>query len=200
MPLHVCDTARRHLRSANTPLIQPGLSTLRAFLLDSRRLPQQTRPRSQPLLLPRARNPSICPPEPSDVIGSGVTEAQTGNPHPATTESDADKVPSISPNTPPSKSMNGSAVRALTHDAMMRNKPASSMQKTYDECYLICSTAVYFEGQVRECYLPHLGYVANSIAHRIMKPRPYGHGGPPLIKYTTTTPTKCPPPTLPSLM
>lgn len=22
------------------------------------------------------------------------------------------------------------------------------MQKTYDECYLICSTAVYFEGQV----------------------------------------------------
>jgi hypothetical protein len=33
---------------------------------------------------------------------------------------------------------------------MMRNKPASSMQKTYDECYLICSTAVYFEGQVEE--------------------------------------------------
>src|SRR5277367_1310576 len=31
---------------------------------------------------------------------------------------------------------------------MMRSKPASSMQKTYDECYLICSTAVYFEGQV----------------------------------------------------
>lgn len=30
----------------------------------------------------------------------------------------------------------------------MRNKAASSMQKTYDECYLICSTAVYFEGQV----------------------------------------------------
>lgn len=23
------------------------------------------------------------------------------------------------------------------------------MQKTYDDCYLICSTAVYFEGQVR---------------------------------------------------
>lgn len=22
------------------------------------------------------------------------------------------------------------------------------MQKTYDECYLICSTAIYFEGQV----------------------------------------------------
>ncbi|KAI4119930.1 MAG: hypothetical protein LQ345_000189 [Seirophora villosa] len=33
---------------------------------------------------------------------------------------------------------------------MMRNKPSSSMQKTYDECYLICSTAVYFEGQNNE--------------------------------------------------
>jgi hypothetical protein len=33
--------------------------------------------------------------------------------------------------------------------AMMRNKTSSSLQKTYDECYLICSTAVYFEGQVR---------------------------------------------------
>ena len=31
---------------------------------------------------------------------------------------------------------------------MMRPKPASSLQKTYDECYLTCSTAVYFEGQV----------------------------------------------------
>ncbi|KAK2757722.1 hypothetical protein FQN54_004691 [Arachnomyces sp. PD_36] len=33
---------------------------------------------------------------------------------------------------------------------MMRSKPSSSMQKTYDECYLICSTAVYFEGQNNE--------------------------------------------------
>ncbi|PGH26576.1 hypothetical protein AJ80_01705 [Polytolypa hystricis UAMH7299] len=32
----------------------------------------------------------------------------------------------------------------------MRSKPASSMQKTYDECYLTCSTAVYFEGQNNE--------------------------------------------------
>lgn len=32
---------------------------------------------------------------------------------------------------------------------MMRNKhPMQSMQKTYDECYLICSTAVYFESRV----------------------------------------------------
>lgn len=34
---------------------------------------------------------------------------------------------------------------------MMRSKPVSSLQKTYDECYLVCSTAVYFEGQVRLC-------------------------------------------------
>ncbi|KAH7369738.1 AAA family ATPase-like protein [Rhexocercosporidium sp. MPI-PUGE-AT-0058] len=33
---------------------------------------------------------------------------------------------------------------------MMRNKTSSSLQKTYDECYLICSTAVYFEGQGNE--------------------------------------------------
>ncbi|KAK5130063.1 hypothetical protein LTR08_002496 [Meristemomyces frigidus] len=33
---------------------------------------------------------------------------------------------------------------------MMRKTPASSMQKTYDECYLICSTAIYFEGQNNE--------------------------------------------------
>ncbi|KAL2799652.1 P-loop containing nucleoside triphosphate hydrolase protein [Aspergillus keveii] len=33
---------------------------------------------------------------------------------------------------------------------MMRPKPVSSLQKTYDDCYLICSTAVYFEGQNNE--------------------------------------------------
>ncbi len=32
---------------------------------------------------------------------------------------------------------------------LRKSAPASSMQKTYDECYLICSTAIYFEGQVR---------------------------------------------------
>ncbi|KAI9657274.1 MAG: hypothetical protein M1829_006919 [Trizodia sp. TS-e1964] len=32
----------------------------------------------------------------------------------------------------------------------MRNKPSSLLQKTYDECYLICSTAVYYEGQNNE--------------------------------------------------
>ncbi|KAK5070484.1 hypothetical protein LTR64_000155 [Lithohypha guttulata] len=34
---------------------------------------------------------------------------------------------------------------------MMRSsKPIASMQKTYDECYLICSTAVFFESQNNE--------------------------------------------------
>ncbi|KAF2214203.1 hypothetical protein CERZMDRAFT_57583 [Cercospora zeae-maydis SCOH1-5] len=33
---------------------------------------------------------------------------------------------------------------------MMRKAPAASMQKTYDECYLICSTAIYFESQNNE--------------------------------------------------
>ncbi|KAK4540896.1 hypothetical protein LTR36_008838 [Oleoguttula mirabilis] len=33
---------------------------------------------------------------------------------------------------------------------MMRKSPTSAMQKTYDECYLICSTAIYFEGQNNE--------------------------------------------------
>ncbi|KAI9728372.1 MAG: hypothetical protein M1828_003772 [Chrysothrix sp. TS-e1954] len=33
---------------------------------------------------------------------------------------------------------------------MLRSSPASSMQKTYDDCYLICSTAVYFEKQNNE--------------------------------------------------
>ncbi|EOD48109.1 AAA family ATPAse [Neofusicoccum parvum] len=32
----------------------------------------------------------------------------------------------------------------------MRQKPAAAMQKTYDDCYLVCSTAVYFESQANE--------------------------------------------------
>lgn len=47
---------------------------------------------------------------------------------------------------------------------MMRNKTSSSLQKTYDECYLICSTAVYFEAQVSSpshptSQQPHGGFV-----------------------------------------
>ncbi|EKG10653.1 ATPase AAA+ type core [Macrophomina phaseolina MS6] len=33
---------------------------------------------------------------------------------------------------------------------MIRQKPAAAMQKTYDDCYLVCSTAVYFESQGNE--------------------------------------------------
>ncbi|KAI9787702.1 MAG: hypothetical protein M1839_000233 [Geoglossum umbratile] len=32
----------------------------------------------------------------------------------------------------------------------MRSKQSSSLQKTYDECYRVCSTAIYFEGQNNE--------------------------------------------------
>ena len=37
---------------------------------------------------------------------------------------------------------------ALLLVPMMRPKIVSSLQKTYDECYLTCSTAVFFEGKV----------------------------------------------------
>lgn len=33
---------------------------------------------------------------------------------------------------------------------MYRHKPIAAMQKTYDECYLICSTAIFFESQNNE--------------------------------------------------
>ncbi|KAK0664873.1 hypothetical protein DIS24_g76 [Lasiodiplodia hormozganensis] len=33
---------------------------------------------------------------------------------------------------------------------MIRQKPSAAMQKTYDDCYLVCSTAVYFESQGNE--------------------------------------------------
>jgi hypothetical protein len=42
----------------------------------------------------------------------------------------------------------GTAHRIYPTNMNLRKAPASSMQKTYDECYLTCSTAIYFEGQV----------------------------------------------------
>ena len=45
-------------------------------------------------------------------------------------------------------SRNVRAAHATT--TMMRKSPMNSQQKCYDECYLICSTAIYFEGQVRD--------------------------------------------------
>ena len=39
---------------------------------------------------------------------------------------------------------------------MFRSKPSATMQKTYDEAYLQCSTAVFFESQVTEpLFLSH---------------------------------------------
>lgn len=76
---------------------------------------------------------------------------------------------------------------------MMRNKTPSSMQKTYDDCYLICSTAVYFEGQVN----PDISQWT-SPAHvsdwkslsRTTKPKLYAHGVPLSIRFITTMPTE----------
>jgi hypothetical protein len=85
---------------------------------------------------------------------------------------------------------------------MMRNKTSSSIQKTYDECYLICSTAVYFEGQVRistDSAIPSstaiqvLGWeqYANGGGDRAMKQRLYDHGAQHSTRSTITTRTAC---------
>lgn len=72
---------------------------------------------------------------------------------------------------------------------MMRNKASSSMQKTYDECYLICSTAVYFEGQVcsSSSSYPSIHLTADHYPfNRTTKPRHYDHGVLHSIKSTIT--------------
>ena len=74
----------------------------------------------------------------------------------------------------------------------MRNKASSSMQKTYDECYLVCSTAVYFEGQVysSSCSEQPVDPPADyHLLDRITKQRRYGHGDLHSIRSTTTMPT-----------
>ena len=76
---------------------------------------------------------------------------------------------------------------------MMRNKASSSMQKTYDECYLVCSTAVYFEGQV--CCISFSARSNNPLADykmlaRITKQRLYAHGVLHSIRSITTMPTE----------
>ena len=60
---------------------------------------------------------------------------------------------------------------------MMRGKSSSSMQKTYDECYLTCSTAVYFEGQVHS---PPSSpdKLKTDYALRTMKLKHCAHGAP----------------------
>ena len=77
----------------------------------------------------------------------------------------------------------------------MRNKTSSSLQKTYDECYLICSTAVYFEGQVSidvlleapEEILDRERKVTDCAnLDRVMKRKHCDHGVQLLTKYTIT--------------
>ena len=74
----------------------------------------------------------------------------------------------------------------------MRNKASSSMQKTYDECYLVCSTAVYFEGQVCSSTSSLLSIDVPADHHlrdRITKQKRYDHGVRHSIKSTITMPT-----------
>jgi hypothetical protein len=93
------------------------------------------------------------------------------------------------------------ASNSLLSAVMMRNKTASSFQKTYDDCYLICATAVYYEGQVRFPIVDANYQAPEKIYDRIespadgivphcrgMKPKPYDHGDQPWTRFTTTMP------------
>nr|POF15275.1 protein sap1 [Quercus suber] len=63
----------------------------------------------------------------------------------------------------------GTASSSIT---MMRKANAtSSMQKTYDECYLICSTAIYFEGQIyyHNAYKLPSSYVARTETEKALQ-------------------------------
>lgn len=65
----------------------------------------------------------------------------------------------------------------------------SSTQKAYDEAFLACSTAVYFESQVR-CPKGTQAQIQASHADmftcRVTNPKPYAHGRVPSTKFTTT--------------
>jgi hypothetical protein len=154
--MSVCDSARRRLRKANTLYTGTTLhSSLQDLSSDPRRFPYATTLRSSSQQLARVRAQQRGgDPAPSSNVISNEEQTAPANLHPATTIDEQDNEPVnctrqvSSPSTIATGPMNGSAIRTYTHEAMMRNKPASSMQKTYDECYLICSTAVYFESQV----------------------------------------------------
>ena len=82
---------------------------------------------------------------------------------------------------------------------MRSSNPASSMQKTYDQCYITCSTAVYFEKNVRilPCSLssglrtrPHKTCSQNV---RTTRRKPFGHGARLSTKSITTMPFASPP-------
>lgn len=161
--MSVCDSARRRLRKANTIYTGTTLhSNLQDLSSNPRRFPYATTLRSSSQQLARVRAQQRGgDPAPSSNVISNEEQTAPANLHPATTTTDEEENRSVnhtrrhvssSSTIATTGPMNGSAIRTYTHEAMMRNKPASSMQKTYDECYLICSTAVYFESQV--CIYP----------------------------------------------
>lgn len=75
---------------------------------------------------------------------------------------------------------------------MRSSNPFPAMQKTYDDCFLTCSTAVYFEGQASiPQSTPQEGCAYRYLrTYRTTKPKHYAHGETRWTKYTTTTPTK----------
>lgn len=90
---------------------------------------------------------------------------------------------------------------------MLRNRtPMSVLQKTYDESYLTCSTAVYYERQVRisPTFVALLGLCSCTIPenshtfdHRATKRRRCGAGSRLENRYMTITRTGCCPTTCP---
>lgn len=61
----------------------------------------------------------------------------------------------------------------------------SAMQKTYDDCYLICSTAVFFESQVKSIVAVVGAFVLTLI--RTMSQRLYDPGGKPSTRSLSQT-------------
>ena len=79
-------------------------------------------------------------------------------------------------------------IRRESISEMMRNKTSSAMQKTYDECYLTCSTAVYFEAQVGiQAFLLAFPFLVTDTHnfHRIMNMKHFVPGV--VLSITSTT-------------
>jgi hypothetical protein len=73
--------------------------------------------------------------------------------------------------------------------------PASSMEKAYNDAYLSCSTAIYFEGQVGNYAGKQTEGVPllTRMGNRIMRPKPFARGEMRWTRSTTTMPTRCRP-------
>lgn len=53
---------------------------------------------------------------------------------------------------------------------MLRNRALAVLQKTYDDSYLSCSTAIYYEGQVRLGDFASINYLLiTGLGPRVMR-------------------------------